>query len=64
MLAALFMVSNAAGSPGSACKLGFAYYGYGFTYASLISLLAGAWVLEWSMRQPGVFWFSPSQKAF
>jgi uncharacterized membrane protein len=62
LLATLFMVSNGV-LTWLSLQLGFAYYGYGFTYASLISLLAGAWVLEWSMRHLEFLVFA-RQKAF
>ena len=62
MLSALFLGSNALGS-WITLQMGFPYYGYGFTYASLISLMAAVIVLERGMNDLEYLVFA-KQKAF
>ena len=61
-LSLLFLGLNALGT-WITLQMGFAYYGYGFTYASLISLICGAAVLEWGMKNMEFLIFA-KQKAF
>ncbi|MBW2618293.1 MAG: exopolysaccharide Pel transporter PelG [Deltaproteobacteria bacterium] len=48
-LSLFFLCANALLS-WTSLKLGFPYYGYGYTYAALASLLMGALLLEWGLR--------------
>ena len=62
LLSTMFLILNALGS-WITLQLGFAYYGYGFTYASLICVLAAAAVLEWGMKNLEFLVFA-KQKAY